>query len=203
MPALVQDKGRAVPSFYGTVKNVGEGVKPKLPMVAVLVLAGVAVVFVLRSRSSGSSTQTGPALTLNPSNDSDVSTIDNLTQAVQALTDMAMGGGATTPTTTPVTPPVITPPPAPPPGTNVAGNILSTTGLARLFQMDKTGVLRPVVSSSGSFTFAGATVGSVASKTFAPGPASTLRYTSQFRQITAGPHKGMWVRITDQGLRFT
>lgn len=102
MPALVNDMGKAVPSFYGTVKNAGESVKPKLPMFALLILGGVAVIFLLRNRSSA---QTGPALTLNPSNDSDVSTIDNLTQAVLALTHNSQGGGATTPSTPPVAPP--------------------------------------------------------------------------------------------------
>lgn len=98
MPNLITDKGRAVPSFYGTVKGAGAAVKPKLPFFAILILGGVGVIFILRNKSS-SSTKTGPALTLNPSNDSDVSTIDNLTQAVLALGKQGQNGGTTTPTT--------------------------------------------------------------------------------------------------------
>ena len=112
MPALVKDMGRAVPSFYGSVKNAGEKVKPNLPIFAVLILVGVAVVFILRRRTS--STNTGAALTITPDNSSDVSTIDNLTQAVNALTQQWQGGGATTPVTPPITPPGSTPPSNPP-----------------------------------------------------------------------------------------
>lgn len=106
MPALVTNKGKAVPSFYGTSGAIGgavESVKPKLPLFAVLILGGVAAIFLLRNRSSSAST--GPALTVVPSNDSDTSSLDNLTQAVNALVEQGQNGGATSPITPTPNPP--------------------------------------------------------------------------------------------------
>lgn len=95
MPALVTDKGKAVPAFYGTVKSGVAQQQSNLPVYAALILVGVALIFVLRNRSSGQ-TGSGPLLTLEPSNETDVSTMNNMTQAVLAIGAARMGG-ATTP----------------------------------------------------------------------------------------------------------
>jgi hypothetical protein len=96
MPSLFQDKGRvAAPAFYGKTKTVSPAKgSSNLLIYAILVVIGVGLVFILRSRSSN--VQTGPLLTLVPSNATDASAIANLTQSVDALT---LRGGASTPLT--------------------------------------------------------------------------------------------------------
>ena len=113
MASLVKNKGKVgMPSFYSststTIKSKAEGVKSKLPLFALLILAGVAIIFVLRNRSSGSSTQTGAALTVIPSGEADLSTIANITAGINALagqvhtpSDIPSGGTSTPITTTP------------------------------------------------------------------------------------------------------
>ncbi len=94
-------KKAAAPSFYASaakasVQQSATGAKSQLPLFAVLILVGVAIIFVLRNRDRQANT--GPALTLVPSNDSDASSIANLTQSAQALTrQITPGGGVSTP----------------------------------------------------------------------------------------------------------
>lgn len=75
---------------------------------------------------------------------------------------------------------------------------VATNNLARLFQMDESGILRPITSDTGSFTFSGFT-GANISKQYAPGPASKVRETAVFRKIVGGVHAGQYIRVTDQG----
>ena len=98
MPVLVTDKGKARPAFYSTVKQGVAHHKSNFPVYAALILVGVALVFVLRNRSSGV-TGAGPVLTLVPSNDTDISAMNNMTQAVLAMT-AAQNGGVSTPKAT-------------------------------------------------------------------------------------------------------
>jgi hypothetical protein len=70
--------------------------------------------------------------------------------------------------------------------------------IARLFHPDLKGILRPVIYP---FIFK-AWVGVKVTKTWAPGPLSTLRYTADFRKIVSAPHVGYYIRLTDQGATF-
>lgn len=111
MASLVKNKGKVgMPSFYSeastSVKSKAEGVKSKLPLFALLILAGVAIIFVLRNRSSDSSTQTGAALTVIPTAEGDIGNIINMTNAINALSGQVHtpspvpSGGTSTPITT-------------------------------------------------------------------------------------------------------
>lgn len=86
MPELVESKGRAAsPSFYSQVKQTATKTatpSSNLPVYSVLILVGVAIVFILRKRDTS---QTGPVLTLVPSYDADVSTISNITNTLTRM----------------------------------------------------------------------------------------------------------------------
>src|ERR1700675_2444694 len=110
MPALVKNMGKAkAPSFYdsasSSIKSSANGVKSKLPLFAILILGGVAIVFVLRNKSGTSQAGTGAALTLTPSGEADTSSIANMIQAVTALQGgshpQTPSGGVSTPTLNP------------------------------------------------------------------------------------------------------
>jgi len=108
MPSLVKDMGKVSASPFGNAKSSisssASNVKSKLPVFAVLILAGVAIVFILRNRS-GSTTQTGAALTIVPSGEADASTIANITAGINAIAGQVHtpapepSGGASTPIT--------------------------------------------------------------------------------------------------------
>lgn len=115
MPKLVKSMGRAKsPSFYSgassSLKNSADGVKSKLPLFAMLILGGVAIIFVLRNKGNGAST--GPALAISPTGDADSSNIANMIQALGAIQGgihpVTPGGGASTPIA-PTPKPFITP----------------------------------------------------------------------------------------------
>ena len=82
MPELVHDKGRAVPSFYGQVKQTATSTSSNLPFYSVLVMVGVAVVFILRNRDQ---VRTGALVEVVPSYDADISTISNITNTVNRM----------------------------------------------------------------------------------------------------------------------
>jgi hypothetical protein len=101
MPTAVKVKA---PSFYkikpqSTSKSGGSN----LPLYSALILAGVAVVFVLRNKQT--KTIMGPVLTVVPSNDSDASAYANMIQGVHALSGQVAllpetpPGGASSPIT--------------------------------------------------------------------------------------------------------
>jgi hypothetical protein len=72
-----------------------------------------------------------------------------------------------------------------------------TNKLARLFVL-KAGVVRPIESSSGSFTF-NARVGDNVTLTWAPGPHAAPVGQTVFRRILGPVHAGMYIRVSDQG----
>lgn len=116
MPTLIKDKGRSKsPSFYtaasGSLKSSASGVKSNLPLFAVLILGGVAVIFILRNKSGASQAGgiAGAPLTVSPSNESDISAIQNMIQAITALQGnhpVTPSGGVSTPITKQPTTPV-------------------------------------------------------------------------------------------------
>jgi hypothetical protein len=75
---------------------------------------------------------------------------------------------------------------------------VETDDLARLFAPGTDGILRPVTSSSGSFTFT-TWAGPNVTKVWAPGPASNARDTAVFRRVMGPVHTGKYIRVTDQG----
>ena len=76
---------------------------------------------------------------------------------------------------------------------------VETDELARLFQADNGGTLRPIdAGPPPQFTFT-AWAGPNEVKRWAPGPASQVYATAVFRQVLGPPHKGQWIRVTDQG----
>ena len=72
-----------------------------------------------------------------------------------------------------------------------------TVGLARLFVL-RDGVARPIVSSSGSFTFS-ARAGENVTLNWAPGSHGPAIATAVFRRILGPVHAGMYIRVSDQG----
>ena len=96
MPNLIADKGRSgSPSFYGTVKEPKtRATSSNAPAYAALVLVGVALVFVMRNQSK---VKTGPVLNVVPSYDADRSTIANLTNTVNTISNPHFPAGGTLP----------------------------------------------------------------------------------------------------------
>jgi hypothetical protein len=85
------------PSFYGRqastpTKSSGDS-KPLI--LAMLVVVGVAFIFIMRNRNKAT---TGPVLTVVPSNETDASAIANLTQSANGLARAA--GGTSSPLVT-------------------------------------------------------------------------------------------------------
>lgn len=87
------------PSFYGSKSSTpktpasGSNLQKHWPWIAALVLAGVAIVFFLRSRSLSSSANVGPALTIYPDTSADESGLANAIQAATALGNIQRGAG--------------------------------------------------------------------------------------------------------------
>jgi hypothetical protein len=78
---------------------------------------------------------------------------------------------------------------------------VETLRLARIWRQTGTlrKVLRPIEADDpGEFTF-DAWAGANTTRTWAPGPKSTVRDKAVFRPILSGVHKGKFVRVTDQG----
>lgn len=98
-----------MPSFYSststTIKSKAAGVKSKLPLFALLILGGVAIIFVLRNKSGTSQAGTGAALAIVPTAEGDIGNILNMTAAINALKGQVNtpspvpNGGASTPIT--------------------------------------------------------------------------------------------------------
>ena len=76
---------------------------------------------------------------------------------------------------------------------------VETDELQRLFKPDGRGVLRPYdAGPPPQFQFT-AWAGPNDMRTWAPGPASQVYARAVFREVLGPPHRGSWIRVTDQG----
>src|ERR1035437_3875969 len=111
MPSTISKMGKVKgPAFVDNISNAGPVKKSNLPMLILLVVGGIAAIWVLRTKSNmasntaGSTTQ--PAVSINGGNAPDQSTIDNLTASVLAMQGLVAinlvtpAGGTSTPLTT-------------------------------------------------------------------------------------------------------
>lgn len=77
-----------------------------------------------------------------------------------------------------------------------------TKGLARIWEMDNRGICRPIENATNpaaGFTFV-AYAGPNISEWWAPGPLAAKEDTKAvFRKILGPPHRGYYIRVTDQG----
>ena len=103
MPQIVNVKGKVSSSPYEgeSPPSTGGQVKSNFPLLAALVILGVAMIIYARAGTP----RVGPVLTLTAGDAPDQSTIDNLTNSINALAGQvyvaapAPTGGASTPLT--------------------------------------------------------------------------------------------------------
>jgi hypothetical protein len=129
---------------------------------------------------------------------------ENVIRNYGAKLDSAMRFGVFSSRVPRITPPV---PTAPIPGAPAsigpqpagATSWVETHNLARLWQMDSHGIVRPIQNLPNGFTF-DAWAGPNVSEMWAPGPnAAKSPTTDVFRRILSPVHIGMYIRMTDQG----
>jgi hypothetical protein len=90
----------------------------------------------------------------------------------------------------------------PPPASSGGTQTATAVRLARLWQADPNGILRPIQRPTpAAFTFT-ATVGLPLSRMWAPGPKSMVFARALFRNIASEPHRGLFIRISDQGVTY-
>ena len=110
MPAAIKRMGKATgPAFVDNLTNASPVKKSNLPMLILVAVGGVAVIWILRSKSNMASNTAGattqPAVSISGGNAPDQSTIDNLTASVLAMQGLVAinpttpAGGASTPLT--------------------------------------------------------------------------------------------------------